>query len=74
MLREKCRNYLSHQIRGKEASVGVMLVLEKEKLYPLPGPSGPASVPQVGWIVSALSASIRTTTPFPQPIAGEKCP
>lgn len=37
MLREKSRNYLSHQIRGKEASVGAMLVLEKEKLYPFPG-------------------------------------
>lgn len=37
MLREKCQNYLSHQICGKKASVGAMLTLEKEKLYPLPG-------------------------------------
>lgn len=37
MLREKCRKYLSHQIRGKEASVGTMLAMEKEKLHPLPG-------------------------------------
>ncbi len=37
MLQEKCLNYLSHQIRGKEASVGEMLTREREKLYPLPG-------------------------------------
>ena len=37
MLREKCQKYLSHQIRGKEASVGTMLVREKGLLYPLPG-------------------------------------
>ena len=37
MLQEKCLNYLSHQIRGKEASVGEMLAREREKLYPLPG-------------------------------------
>lgn len=37
MLQEKCLNYLSHQIRGKEASVGKMLTREREKLYPLPG-------------------------------------
>lgn len=36
MLREKCQNYLSHHIRGNEASIGAMLALEKEKLYPLP--------------------------------------
>ena len=37
MLLEKCRSYLSHQIRGKEASVGAMLAQEKVCLYPLPG-------------------------------------
>lgn len=37
MLREKCRQYLSHQIRGKDAEVGTMFAQEKEKLYPLPG-------------------------------------
>ena len=37
MLQEKCLNYLSHQIRGKESSVGEMLTREREKLYPLPG-------------------------------------
>ena len=37
MLQEKCLNYLSHQIRGKESSVGEMLTKEREKLYPLPG-------------------------------------
>ena len=37
MLQEKCMNYLSHQIRGKESSVGEMLTREREKLYPLPG-------------------------------------
>lgn len=37
MLQEKCLSYLSHQIRGKEASVGEMLTTEREKLYPLPG-------------------------------------
>lgn len=36
LLREKCRKYLSHQIRGKENNVGSMLAEEKEKLYPLP--------------------------------------
>ena len=36
MLQEKCLNYLSHQIRGKESSVGEMLTKEREKLYPLP--------------------------------------
>ena len=34
--REKCRKYLSHQIRGKKNKVGSMLAEEKEKLYPLP--------------------------------------
>ena len=37
MLQEKCLNYLSHQIRGKESSVGEMLTKERERLYPLPG-------------------------------------
>ena len=37
MLREKCQKYLSHQIRGKEASVGTMFAREKVLLYPLPG-------------------------------------
>lgn len=36
MLREKCQKYLSHRIRGKESSVGEMLLQEQEKLYPLP--------------------------------------
>lgn len=37
MLQEKCLNYLSHQFRGKESSVGEMLTRERGKLYPLPG-------------------------------------
>lgn len=37
MLRNKCQEYLSHQIRGKEASVGSMLAYEKRTLYSLPG-------------------------------------
>ena len=37
MFREKCRKYLSHQIRGKDAPVGELLAREQEKLYPLPG-------------------------------------
>lgn len=37
MLHEKCQKYLNHQIRGKEFSVGTMLLQEQEKLYPLPG-------------------------------------
>ena len=37
MFREKCQKYLSHQIRGKESSVGTMLTREKALLYPLPG-------------------------------------
>lgn len=36
LFQEKCRKYLSHQIRGKEAEVGSMLAQEKENLYPLP--------------------------------------
>lgn len=36
LLREKCRKYLSHQIRGKKNNVDSMLAEEKEKLYPLP--------------------------------------
>ena len=36
LFQEKCRKYLSHQIRGKEANVGLMLAQEKEHLYPLP--------------------------------------
>lgn len=36
-LENKCRNYLNHQIRGKEALVGEMCRIEKEHLYPLPG-------------------------------------
>ena len=35
MLQEKCRKYLTHQIRGKKDDVGAMLA--QEKLYPLPG-------------------------------------
>ncbi len=34
---EKCQQYLTHQIRGKEASVGDMYIEEKTRLYPLPG-------------------------------------
>ena len=37
MLHEKCLKYLSHQIRGKESSVGEMLARERGRLYPLPG-------------------------------------
>lgn len=37
MRRDKCEKYLSHQIRGKEANVGTMLLEEKAQLYPLPG-------------------------------------
>ena len=37
MLLEKCESYLSHQIRGKPASVGEMLVQEQGELFPLPG-------------------------------------
>ena len=37
MLLDKCRKYLSHQIRGKDATVGTMLACEKDCLYPLPG-------------------------------------
>ena len=37
MLLDKCQQYLAHQIRGKDATVGVMLACEKDELYPLPG-------------------------------------
>lgn len=36
LFQEKCRKYLSHQIRGKEANVGFMLAQEKKNLYLLP--------------------------------------
>lgn len=36
-LREKCEKYLQHQIRGKSASVGEMLDMERCVLQPLPG-------------------------------------
>jgi transposase len=37
MLEEKCKKYLSHQVRGKEAPVGELLRQDRENLYPLPG-------------------------------------
>lgn len=37
LFREKCQKYLSHQIRGKESTVGTMFAREKALLYPLPG-------------------------------------
>ena len=37
MLLEKCRKYLKHHIRGKEADVGTMLQKDQLHLYPLPG-------------------------------------
>jgi len=37
MLLDKCQRYLSHQIRGKEDIVGIMLAQEKLHMYPLPG-------------------------------------
>jgi hypothetical protein len=36
-LEEKCKKYLSHQIRGKEAPVGELLRHDQKGLYPLPG-------------------------------------
>ena len=35
LFQEKCRKYLSHQIRGKEANVGLMLAQEKEQIKTL---------------------------------------
>ena len=37
MLLEKCRKYLKHHIRGKEADVGTMLQKDQFHLYPLSG-------------------------------------
>jgi hypothetical protein len=37
MLLTKCRQYAAHQIRGKAASVGVMLTEDKRQMHPLPG-------------------------------------
>lgn len=37
MLLDKCRKYLKHQIRGKEADVGTLLQKDQLHLYPLPG-------------------------------------
>ena len=37
ILLEKCKNYLSHHIRGKDKNVGAMLKEEKLSLFPLPG-------------------------------------
>ncbi len=45
MLLDKCRKYLKHQIRGKEADVGTLLQKDRLHLYPLPGYAfAPASV------------------------------
>ncbi len=42
-LQQKCLEYLGHQIRSKESSVGAMLQTEKERLFHLPGyPFDPA--------------------------------
>ena len=37
LIRTRCEAYLKHHIRGKELSVGEMLLAEKPCLYPLPG-------------------------------------
>ena len=36
LLEERCRRYLSHQIRGKPKTVGEMFEEEQSELYPLP--------------------------------------
>ena len=36
-LEAKCSSYLSHHVRGKEASVGELLERDRDMLYPLPG-------------------------------------
>ena len=36
-LEAKCSNYLSHHVRGKDASVGELLEQDRDMLYPLPG-------------------------------------
>lgn len=36
-LETKCSSYLSHHVRGKDASVGELLEQDRNMLYPLPG-------------------------------------
>ena len=36
-LEAKCSSYLSHHVRGKDASVGELLEQDRNMLYPLPG-------------------------------------
>ena len=36
-LETKCISYLSHHVRGKDASVGELLEQDRNMLYPLPG-------------------------------------
>ena len=76
LFQEKCRKYLSHQIRGKEANVGFMLAQEKEYLYPLPKsiPLTPAREVPVVWIVFAPFALTAITTLSPVKCAAERSP
>lgn len=36
LLEQRCRQYMNHHIRGKEANVGSMFEVEKQALWPLP--------------------------------------
>lgn len=36
-LEKKCKSYLSHHVRGKDASVGELFAQDRRMLYPLPG-------------------------------------
>lgn len=36
MLLERCKSYLEHRIRGREADVGALFRLDRQALYPLP--------------------------------------
>ena len=74
MLLEKCESYLSHQIRGKPASVGEMLVQEQGELFPLPGyPFDPCKRTSGRVDRFCTVGSIRITIPFLLLIAEKRC-
>ena len=75
MFREKCQKYLSHQIRGKEASVGTMFAREKALLYPLPGYSFDPCKRASGRVDRFCTVRFDTNNIlFPQPIVDGKSP
>ena len=75
LFKKKCRKYLAHQIRGKEANVGFMLEQEKKHLYPLPKyPFDPCkrSTGRVGPFFARFALT-PTTILCPVSFAAERC-